>query len=131
MEKTVNQKQIDRVHQMTFSSVYPLYIAKVERKGFHKKDVDLIIEWLTGYSQKEIEDHINKKSNFEFFFEKAKHFNSNADQIKGKICGYRIEEIEDTIVRKVRYLDKLIDEIAKGKKYKILFLNTPSRSEVL
>jgi hypothetical protein len=116
MEKSVDKKQIDRVRKMTFSTVYPLYIAKVERKGFRKKDVDRIIEWLTGYSKKEIEDQINNNVNLESFFDKAQKFNPNAVKITGTICGYRIEEIEDSIVRKVRYLDKLVDEIAKGKK---------------
>jgi hypothetical protein len=116
MTKTVDDKQIERVRQMSFSLVYPMYVKKVERKGFNKKDVDAIIKWLTGYSDEEIKEHIKKESSFEAFFEKATHFNPNARKITGTICGYRIEEIKDAIVRKVRYLDKLIDELAKGKK---------------
>jgi hypothetical protein len=99
-----------------FSSVYPLYIAKAERKGHTKEEVDEIIFWLTGYTKKTMQQHIDKKSDFETFFKKAPKIHPNASKITGLICGYRVEEIEDKIVQQVRYLDKLIDELAKGKK---------------
>jgi hypothetical protein len=104
-----------RVYKMMFARVYPLYLVKVEKKGRTKEELDKIIRWLTGYSQKELEKHIEKKSDFETFFAKAK-LHPNASQITGVICGYRVEEIEDKLMQKVRYLDKLVDELAKGKK---------------
>lgn len=104
-----------RIYTMTFASVYPLYIAKVERKGRTKAEVDEVIRWLTGYSQGELEESLNNKTNFEAFFAKAPELNPSRAAIKGVICGVRIEEIEDPLMKEVRYLDKLIDELAKGK----------------
>lgn len=111
MKSSSNQ----RIYQMTFSSVYPLYIQKAEKKGRTKQEVDQIIFWLTGYDEKSMGQQIESKSTFETFFDKAPRLNPNASKITGVICGYRVEEIEDKLVQKVRYLDKLIDELAKGK----------------
>jgi hypothetical protein len=101
---------------MTFSSVYPHYINKAEKKGRTKQEVDIIICWLTGYTQKELQKEIDNHTTFKFFFEKSPSFNPNSEKITGVICGHRIEEIEDDILKKIRYLDKLIDELAKGRK---------------
>jgi hypothetical protein len=100
---------------MSFASVYPLYIAKVERKGRTKDEVDEIIRWLTGYTQKELETEIEKQTDFETFFAKAPHLNPQRILIKGKICGVQIEDIEEQTMKEIRYLDKLIDELANGK----------------
>ena len=100
---------------MKFSSVYPMYVQKAERKHRTKKEVDQIICWLTGYSQAELQNQIELQCDLEIFFAKAPLFNPNASLIKGVVCGVRVEEIEDPLMRKVRYLDKLIDELAKGK----------------
>jgi hypothetical protein len=105
-----------RIYRMLFSSVYPLYIKKAERKGHTKEEVDEIIFWLTGYNKRSLQDQIDRKTDFETFFAEAPAYHPNAVKITGMICGYRVEEIEDEIVRKVRHLDKLIDELAKGKK---------------
>lgn len=106
----------ERIYNLLFSSVYPLYIKKVEKKGHTKEEVDEIIYWLTGYDQKGLQKQIDKKSNFETFFAEAPKLNPNASKITGVICGYRVEEIEDQVIQKMRYLDKLIDELAKGRK---------------
>jgi hypothetical protein len=107
--------QSQRVAKMTFASVYPMYVAKVEKKGRTKEELHQVIEWLTGYNYKRLQEIINEKVTFETFFQKAA-LNPNANLITGMICGYRIEEIEDPLMKKVRYLDKLVDELAKGKK---------------
>ena len=104
-----------RVYKMIFAGVYPLYINKVERKGHTKAELDTIICWLTGYSQKALQKQIDKKVDFETFFAQAPQLNPNVSKITGMICGYRIEDIEDELMKKVRYLDKLVDELAKGK----------------
>lgn len=104
-----------RIYKMSFASVYPLYIAKVERKGRTKDEVDEVIRWLTGYTQKELEEQINKESDFESFFEEAPKLNPSRELITGLICGVRVEEIEEPLMREIRYMDKLIDELAKGK----------------
>jgi hypothetical protein len=104
-----------RVYRMLFSSVYPLYIAKAERKGRTKAEVDEIIFWLTGYNAKTLQQQIDKRVDFETFFAKAPKLNPNVSLITGVICGYRVEEIEDPLMKKVRYLDKLVDELAKGR----------------
>jgi hypothetical protein len=106
----------ERIYKILFSSVYPLYIKKAEAKGRTKEDVDTIIFWLTGYDKKTLQQQITKKSDFKTFFAEAPRINSNASKITGVICGYRVEEIEDELIQKIRYLDKLIDELAKGKK---------------
>src|SRR5215213_3643045 len=107
--------KIERVYALVFASVYPLYIKKAEAKGRTKEEVDTIIFWLTGYDKKTLQEQIDKKTDFETFFAQAPQLNSNVSKITGMICGYRIEEIEDKLMRKIRYLDKLIDELAKGK----------------
>ena len=107
--------QNERIRKMLFSSVYPLYLVKVEKKGRTKEELDQVITWLTGYSNKKVEKLIEEKVNFETFFKFAK-LNPNAHLITGIICGYRVEDIEDKLTQQVRYLDKLVDELAKGKK---------------
>ncbi len=104
-----------RIFTTSFASVYPHYILKAETKGRTKEEVDEIIRWLTGYQQKELQYHIDAKTNFENFFGKAPLLHPNVSKITGVICGYRVEEIEDPLMQKIRYLDKLIDELAKGK----------------
>ncbi len=100
---------------MAFARVYPLYIAKVERKGRTKEEVDEVILWMTGYTQKGLDSQIKKETDFESFFHDAPNLNPLRKLIRGVICGVRIEDIEDPLMREVRYLDKLIDELAKGK----------------
>ena len=104
-----------RIYTMTFAGVYPLYIKKAERKGRTKKEVDEIVFWLTGHTEKSLQKVIDAKTDFESFFAEAPRFQPNASLIKGVVCGIRVEEVEDETIRKVRYLDKLIDELAKGK----------------
>jgi len=104
-----------RVFKMSFASVYPHYIQKAEKKGRTKEEVDVIICWLTGYNRQALQQQINKKNDFETFFAQAPQINPNVSKITGIICGYRVEEIEDKLMRKIRYLDKLVDELAKGK----------------
>lgn len=110
-----NIKTKQRIYTMSFGRVYPLYITKAERKGRTKKDVDEIIKWLTGYSQKELDNIAKEEINFKSFFDNAPKLNPNREMIKGVVCGIRVEDIEDPIVQSVRYLDKLIDELAKGR----------------
>ena len=104
-----------RIYTMSFASVYPLYIAKAERKGRTKAEVDQIISWLTGYGEKELEAQLKKQTDFETFFGKAPRINPLRALIKGVVCGVRVEDIEEPTMREIRYLDKLIDELAKGK----------------
>lgn len=104
-----------RIYTMSFAGVYPHYINKAEKKGRTKSEVDEIIFWLTGYDKKSFQKQLNNKVDFETFFKQAPKFNRKASKITGVICGYRVEEIEDKLIRKVRYLDKLIDELAKGR----------------
>jgi hypothetical protein len=110
-----DDKHNERIAKMTFASVYPMYVAKVEKKGRTKEELNQVIEWLTGFSSDKLNDLIAKKVTFEGFFQTAS-LNSNASLITGMICGYRIEEIENALTRHVRYLDKLVDELAKGKR---------------
>jgi len=104
-----------KIYTMSFAKVYPLYIAKAERKGRTKSEVDEIIRWLTGYSQEELEVQVEKETDFETFFAEAPQLNSSRALIKGVVCGVRVEDIEEPTMREIRYLDKLIDELAKGK----------------
>ena len=104
-----------RVYTMIFASVYPLYVAKAEKKGRKKSEVDAVICWLTGYTQRELEGQIKKQTDFETFFNEAPKLNPARSLIKGVVCGVRVEDIEDPLMREVRYLDKLVDELAKGK----------------
>ena len=105
----------ERIAKMTFAAVYPLYLAKVEKKGRTKEELDQIIRWLTGFDTRKLQDLIEKNVNFEAFFQDA-ILTPNAHLITGAICGYRVEEIENPLTQKVRYLDKLVDELAKGRK---------------
>ena len=104
-----------RIPKMKFSGVYPLYVQKAERKHRTREEVDAVICWLTGYSQTALEAQIEKKSDFETFFAEAPGIHPNSSLIRGVVCGVRVEDIQDPLVRNVRYLDKLIDELAKGK----------------
>jgi hypothetical protein len=105
-----------RIYKIIFASVYPLYIKKAERKGRAQEEVDTVIFWLTGYDHETMQAQIDKRSDFETFFAEAPALNPNVSKITGVICGYRVEDIEDPVIQKMRYLDKLIDELAKGKK---------------
>lgn len=105
----------ERVFKMSFASVYPHYIAKAEKKGRSKEEVNTIICWLTGYSQSQLEEILVQKIDFENFFANAPQIHPNTSKITGVICGYRVEEIEDKRMQQIRFLDKLIDELAKGK----------------
>ncbi|ECP9681796.1 DUF2200 domain-containing protein [Listeria monocytogenes] len=105
-----------RIYAMSFASVYPLYIQKAEKKDRTKEEVDEIIFWLTGYDQDSLQQAIDQAIDFETFFAEAPKMNPNASLITGVVCGYRVEEIEDKLMQQIRYLDKLVDELAKGKK---------------
>ncbi|MEA5428429.1 DUF2200 domain-containing protein [Arcicella sp. DC25W] len=111
----VTTEHNERIAKMTFASVYPHYVKKVESKGRTKAELHQVITWLTGFDDKKLEELIDEKVTFETFFQKA-NLNHNASLITGVICGYRIEEIENALTKQVRYLDKLVDELAKGKK---------------
>ena len=113
MNNSIAQQQ--RIAKMTFSSVYPMYVTKVERKGRTKAELHQVIEWLTGFDDKKLQHLIDEKVTFQTFFDRAS-INPNAKLITGVICGYRVEEIEDPLTQQVRYLDKLVDELAKGRK---------------
>jgi hypothetical protein len=111
----MRNNSLARVYALSFASIYPLYITKVEKKGRTKKEVDEVIHWLTGYSQKGLETQIKKKVNLETFFAEAPQLNSARTLITGVVCGVRIENIEDPLMREIRYLDKLVDELARGR----------------
>ena len=113
MKKTNHHDE--RIAKMAFSSVYPHYVTKVEKKGRTKEELNQVIEWLTGYDEKKLQELIEEKATFEKFFQDAT-LNPNAHLITGVICGYRVEEIENELTQQVRYLDKLVDEIARGRK---------------
>jgi len=104
-----------KVFKTSFASVYPYYIRKAERKGRTMAEVNEIIFWLTGYDQQKFQQHLDNNTDFETFFAEAPQMNPNVSKITGVICGYRVEEIEDKLMQKIRYLDKLVDELAKGK----------------
>lgn len=104
-----------RIYSMTVASVYPLYLAKAQKKGRTQAEVDTIIRWLTGYTQKQLEAQLEKRADFETFFREAPRLNPSRSLIKGVICGKRVEEIQEPLMREIRYLDKLVDELAKGK----------------
>lgn len=110
-----NEKHNERIAKMIFASVYPHYVAKVESKGRTVAELHQVIEWLTGFDEKKLQELIDEKVTFETFFDRAQ-LHPNAELIKGTICGYKIEEIENPLTKKARYLDKVIDELAKGKK---------------
>ena len=104
-----------RIFKMPFASVYPHYVQKAEKKGRTRDEVDTIICWLTGYNQEHLQQHIENKTDFENFFAQAPQINPNVSKISGVICGYRVEKIKDELMQKIRYLDKLIDELARGR----------------
>lgn len=104
-----------KAYTMAFARVYPMYVSKVEKKGRTKEEVDQVIFWLTGYDATGLKRQMDEGVDFETFFEEAPHMNPNASMIKGTICGYRVEEIEDRVMQQIRWLDKLVDELAKGK----------------
>jgi hypothetical protein len=113
MNKSSNHNQ--RIARMTFASVYPMYVEKVEKKGRTKKELHQVIEWLTGFDSAKLKELIKEQATFETFFQRAA-LNPNAHLITGVICGYRVEEIDDPLTQRARYLDKLVDELAKGRK---------------
>ncbi len=113
--KPTSEATLKRVHAMSFAKVYPMYIAKAEKKGRTKGEVDEVIRWLTGYAQSELDAQIKREVSFETFFEEAPRLNPSRELITGTICGVRVEEIGDEIMREVRYLDKLVDELAQGR----------------
>ena len=117
-----NNTQDERIAKITFASVYPMYLAKVEKKGRTKDELHQVIKWLTGFDNKKLQELIEKKVTFESFFQNAK-INPNAHLITGVICGYRVEEINNPLTQKVRYLDKLVDELAKGRKMEKILRN--------
>jgi hypothetical protein len=111
----MDEKRLQRVFKMSFASVYPHYVQKAEKKGRKQTEVDEVICWLTGYSPKALAKQIEQKTDFETFFRDAPAFHPNASKITGVICGVRIEEIENPLMRKIRYMDKLVDELARGR----------------
>lgn len=113
--KQASEATLKRVYAMVFAKVYPLYVTKAERKGRTKEEVDEIIHWLTGYTANKLKAQIEKQANFETFFKSAPKLNPSRTLITGMVCGVRVEDIEDPVMREVRYLDKLIDELAKGR----------------
>lgn len=117
----MNNNQNERIYKMPFSQVYPLYLEKAIKKGRTKDEVDAIIRWLTGYDQGNLEKHIQANTTFRGFFTNAPLLNPHADKITGVICGVRVEEIIDPLMQKIRYLDKLVDELAKGRKLDKIF----------
>ena len=122
-EKEKGEPMTNKLYNMPFSTVYPLYIAKVEKKGRSKNEVDQVIEWLTGYGQDALSQQIQNKVDFRTFFAEAPHLNPKRDLITGLICGIRVEEIDEPLMQNIRYLDKLIDELAKGKKMEKILRN--------
>ncbi|GAC1562304.1 MAG: DUF2200 domain-containing protein [Mucilaginibacter sp.] len=121
---TNSNTQDERIAKMIFASVYPLYLIKVEKKGRTKAELDQVISWLTGFTNAQLQSFISQKASFETFFGQAS-LNPGASLITGLICGYRVEEIENPLTQQVRYLDKLVDELAKGKKMEKILRTTP------
>ena len=115
MVDTAEAKRLQRIHDMSFGSVYPMYLDKAEKKGRTNREVDRILRWLTGYSQRQLMAHVRKETSFASFFTDAPEPNPDRSLITGVVCGVRVEEVEDRILREIRYLDKLIDELAKGR----------------
>ena len=115
-----------RIAEMTFSSVYPHYLARIEKNGRTKEELHQVIEWLTGYDENQLQERLNNKDTVEKFYTEAT-INPNAHLVKGMICGYRIEEITNTLTRQARYLDKLIDELAKGRKMEKILRKEPAK----
>jgi hypothetical protein len=119
-------KQDERIAKMTFASVYPMYLAKVENKGRTREELHQVIEWLTGFDEKKLHELIDEKASFEMFFRKAV-LNPDASLITGVICGYRVEDIENKLTQQIRYLDKLVDELAKGRKMEKILRKATSK----
>lgn len=115
-----------RIYSISFASVYPLYIAKVEKKGRKKAELDEVLRWLTGYTQKGLEAQIDKKTTLEAFFAKATKLNPARTLITGVICGVRVEEIDDPLMQNIRYMDKLVDELAKGRAMEKILRKAPT-----
>jgi hypothetical protein len=113
--REVTEMENEKVFAMKFSKVYPLLVAKAERKGRTREEVDVIICWLTGYSREQLQEQLDKESDYRTFFNEAPHMNPNCNLITGSVCGVKVQEIKDPLMQKIRYLDKLIDELAKGK----------------
>ena len=111
----MNNKNNERVFKMSFASVYPHYLTKLEKKGRSVEELHEVIFWLTGYTEEDLKRMLGDKTNFQDFFESAPKLNTDRDKIKGVICGYRVEDIQDPLMQNIRYLDKLVDELAKGK----------------
>ena len=111
----LSDKQKERMANMTFASIYPHYVTKIEKKGRTEKELHQVIEWLTGFDNNKLQEYIKQQATFEIFFQEA-ILNPNANKIKGVICGYQIEKIDNLLIRQIRYLDKLVDELAKGRK---------------
>jgi len=128
MKNSMTQDQ--RFAKMTFASVYPLYLAKVERKGRTKEELHQVIKWLTGFDNRKLQDLIKENATFEIFFQRAS-LNPNAHLITGLICGYRVEEIQNRLTQQVRYLDKLVDELAKGRKMEKILRGSSSAEAAL
>ena len=124
----VTAEHNERMAKLTFASVYPHYLTKVEKKGRTKKELHEVIEWLTGFNELKLQELIDEKSTFETFFKKAE-INANAHLIKGVICGYRIEELNNPLTQQVRFLDKLVDELAKGRKMEKILRNDETSSK--
>jgi hypothetical protein len=117
-----------RIFSMAFGDVYPMYVQKAERKGRTKEEVDAIIRWLTGYEQSDLWRQVDDKKSFRDFFDQAPALNPNRSLIKGVVCGVRVEEIEEPLMREIRYLDKLVDELAQGKTMEEILRKEPARS---
>jgi len=115
MSKGAAEQNLPHIYAMSFASVYPHYIAKAEKKDRTKRDVDKVIRWLTGYSQRQLMAEVRKETSFEAFFANAPALNPDRSLITGMICGYRVEEIEESTMKEIRYLDKVMDELGKGK----------------
>lgn len=115
VKKPDGEKAKHRIYAMSFAKVYPLYVAKAEKKGRTRQDVDAIIFWLTGYSPKRLQAQLDANTSFEAFFARAPRMNAAREQITGLVCGVRVEAVEEPLMREIRYLDKLIDELAKGR----------------
>ncbi len=118
-----DEKQLERVAKMIFGAVYPLYLTKIEKKGRTKEELDQVIQWLTGFDEKQLDTFIQEKATFETFFQEAT-LHPNVHLITGTICGVRVEDIENPLMQQVRYLDKLVDELAKGKKMEKILRTT-------
>jgi hypothetical protein len=124
----INEKRWQKVYAMAFASVYPMYVAKAEAKGRTKAELDEVIRWLTGYTAKGLESQIKKKVSYEEFFAAAPNLNPKRDQITGVICGMRVEEIEEPLMQNIRYIDKLVDELAKGRPMEKVLRKEPAKA---